>query len=691
MIKKLLLASAILLCVTNSTNAEEVEEIWNGNMSIKYSATLSGITKTGTVSVQDTWYNDGIGGKSYFGFSSNALFIKKTTLHTFSEQYETYSLTPISTEDSYIVLDDDWTVSFGSSNNFNRPASYEEILEFEDIFLEGEDVLEFISPEIEKKYNEIIERYRESNCFRTGRGSGDSYGLLKGDEVNTMFGISVDTEGYDLQNNLYYAITYKGTLASRSDFTCYSVNSINASEIESFDYNDYKKTYKVTTIPSNFIKSTTQSLTISKSVNNIADDAFINAMQLNEIIINKNGNYKVSNGCLLAYDNVNYTYTLLFVMPNCSSTTIDLDDDVVAMSPNALACVRGVTINSAVLPGKSDAKGNVVNNTSPASVQEATDKEGVTYYKVAGNVNNSDLATIIGTSNNAKYIDFSEATIAESLDLSEYNSNEYNTIYIFGELAQDITVTGNNVVIDGTCANFVLNESAQAFYSPITFKADNATVNRSFSSNWSTICLPFTVSADACDNYATKFNCTTGQLHDYDDIENTFTFVITNQIPAYVATIIKGNGNLPTFEGVTVTKTPVNDDIVKVDNPMISANFVGTLTSVKLDRIDEEGDFYNYGFINNNLTRLNGNTIKGFRAYLEAPRSAWSDPASASARVVDFGGNEIDVIDFQENSTDIEAISTTDDIEVVYNMNGQRVENISAAGIYVVNGKKMIK
>lgn len=67
-------------------------------------------------------------------------------------------------------------------------------------------------------------------------------------------------------------------------------------------------------------------------------------------------------------------------------------------------------------------------------------------------------------------------------------------------------------------------------------------------------------------------------------------------------------------------------------------------------------------------------TMKGFRAYFELPTSA------NGARMIIDG----------EDVTAISSIITdAENVNAIYNLNGQRV-NAATKGVYIINGKKMI-
>ena len=74
-------------------------------------------------------------------------------------------------------------------------------------------------------------------------------------------------------------------------------------------------------------------------------------------------------------------------------------------------------------------------------------------------------------------------------------------------------------------------------------------------------------------------------------------------------------------------------------------------------------------------------TVKSFRCYFQAPVEFYNNSGAAEIRI-QYENGEASAI------SSIEYIQNEDN--VIYNLNGQRVNNMNAEGIYVKNGKTII-
>ena len=103
-------------------------------------------------------------------------------------------------------------------------------------------------------------------------------------------------------------------------------------------------------------------------------------------------------------------------------------------------------------------------------------------------------------------------------------------------------------------------------------------------------------------------------------------------------------------------------------------NFVGTLSATQ----PKDGSYY--------LT--SGNTIKplaqagtitAFRAFFEP-----STPNAAKAKAISIDDETTDINDIIINDQKLGE-------QVIYNLNGQRLNNSERGGLYIINGKKVVR
>ena len=144
-------------------------------------------------------------------------------------------------------------------------------------------------------------------------------------------------------------------------------------------------------------------------------------------------------------------------------------------------------------------------------------------------------------------------------------------------------------------------------------------------------------------------------------------------------------GIIPANEGVIIkANAGAYDFIQTTETASIEANLLkGTLTDK-----DIQGEAYVLGIVDGEVglykALMNGTAWKNNanKAYL--PASALPATANSAAFYGIIWGD-----DDEENTTAIENVETAT-VNVIYDLSGRRVETITAPGIYVVNGRKML-
>ena len=205
-----------------------------------------------------------------------------------------------------------------------------------------------------------------------------------------------------------------------------------------------------------------------------------------------------------------------------------------------------------------------------------------------------------------------------------------------------------------------------------TFKALNGvnlTINRSMKSDkWNTFCVPFDTEIDgtALEGATVK---TIGTV-----VGNVINLVDATKIEAGVPYLVMPNTeNIvnPTFKNVTISVT------TPIEKGNDEYKFVGTYSPKTINK----GEFGKIWGVTaeGKLAKINeGTTMKGLRAYFVFPTN------TAAAK-----------LNFDDETTGINNIETNAAVNgKVYNLNGQYVGNSLNGlkkGIYVVNGKKVIK
>ena len=243
----------------------------------------------------------------------------------------------------------------------------------------------------------------------------------------------------------------------------------------------------------------------------------------------------------------------------------------------------------------------------------------------------------------------------------------------------------SNLVLKRALENITIAESAD--YIP-ALKYANVTFNRTLVAGWNGLVLPFDITVTGIKNKfsATKVKNFTGIT--YDEAKGvTLNFADfdseTTVIPAGTPFLVKTNadGTSYTIDGVVlpatglqnITKTAEGND--KIKYTMKGTHAASTdLTKVSFALIQGNTFFYHDG------AAAKASSAKAFRAYFEN-----ESEESAAARVsFDFGDDVVTGI------TELAQPKTAAD-GTYYDLQGRKVENFKQKGIYIVNGRKVVK
>ena len=151
-------------------------------------------------------------------------------------------------------------------------------------------------------------------------------------------------------------------------------------------------------------------------------------------------------------------------------------------------------------------------------------------------------------------------------------------------------------------------------------------------------------------------------------------------IPANTAVILEGEAGEYTFNVSTTGAAAVNGNLLK--GTVINTNIIGQ--AYVLGNDEEEGvGLYKTQMSNVALSNASGTVSvfknNAYKAYLptSAVPAAANNAASFSFR-------------FGEGTTGVENVEVENEVKAIYDLTGRRVEAITAPGIYIVNGKKVL-
>ena len=270
-----------------------------------------------------------------------------------------------------------------------------------------------------------------------------------------------------------------------------------------------------------------------------------------------------------------------------------------------------------------------------------------------------------------------------NMKLTETDINNY---YTKDEIETSVTVTGP---ADG---RVVLDEASTT--APEAANGVDVRVKRTINANeWSTICLPFAMSATQV-KAAFGDDVQLGDFTSYDTVEDTGENVVGltvnfNMVTAMEANhpyVIKVSNAISEFTADNVTIDPEEEPCVEYDNGqtgkkrVVWGSFTGTYVADCV--IPYEGDDASLLLSGNKWWYATAQTkhMKGYRAYF------WFTDllpdVSASRIQMAFNDETANVVELKDGRME--------EMKSCYNLKGQRVEKPLKKGLYIRNGKKVI-
>lgn len=276
---------------------------------------------------------------------------------------------------------------------------------------------------------------------------------------------------------------------------------------------------------------------------------------------------------------------------------------------------------------------------------------------------------------NISYIKFNNSSASFTPNEGNYDSGTWTGNAKKVTFNASATVKLKNATIKLVASTLPLDETTTAEDAKTLLEANqdktvNVTINRTLVANkWNTLCLPFDVTAEQIKNILKA----EGMVREYkDQTADCINFQATETMTAGVPYLIKPTEEVKglTFEGVKITAVEgKTKGGIGSENLAIS----GILGARKLESfelfLNAAGKFV--------APAKGKETMKGFRAYFISLLGA---------------GAKINIDGETTGINNIETEATVNG--KVYNLNGQYVGNSLNGlkkGIYVVNGKKVIK
>lgn len=294
--------------------------------------------------------------------------------------------------------------------------------------------------------------------------------------------------------------------------------------------------------------------------------------------------------------------------------------------------------------------------------------------KVTGTVSALGASSVKGEST-ANVLDLTGATLGEGLTTDNFAAGA-NDLFL---ITADQTLTGNNVVADGKCANLVITDG-QPFYAPEAFTADAISYNRTdlVADEIYTFVLPFAVSTD-------QVNGAVYELASITDGVISFAPVADGMLKANKPYLVRATGTTLLADDASISGEVAAVTEATVENAAVTGvTHVGAYqtTPVATTGIDS---WYGYNQ-NGQFVEAESGTISPFRTALKVDRGL-----AQSSFALSLDGTITGIV------------SATGNVNVrvdVYTLSGVCVrKNVPAAtaldgldrGIYIVGGQKVSK
>lgn len=406
-----------------------------------------------------------------------------------------------------------------------------------------------------------------------------------------------------------------------------------------------------------------------------------------EVTIVGRGNTKITASLTgdAEYNDAEASYILTVIDPNFTDVTFDFSKpadyeyDIPSSSSSPTYLEEGDKIQSGIITITNIQSGKTGTNTNRARFHNNSD-EGITFRVYANGIITLSaeagytITKFTFEATEGGNLTTSSGTYTSQTRTWEGNAQSLSLTFNEKTFFQKLTVTYSKVA---TTTPLTLEEDADDTVSKIEAnkgKTIDVKLTRSLKAGvWNTICLPFDVTADQVESVLKA-----GYVKEFDkedEASATIFFKPATEMKAGVPYLIKPTADalMLEFKGVTINNV---DELNRINGNRYCICGVFGKTKLRTTGTDlflnAAGKFV--------APAPGKETMKGFRAYFNVPSNA-----SAAALNINIDGE----------TTGINSIETEATVNgKVYNLNGQYVGNSLNGlkkGIYVVNGKKVIK
>lgn len=302
-----------------------------------------------------------------------------------------------------------------------------------------------------------------------------------------------------------------------------------------------------------------------------------------------------------------------------------------------------------------------------------TEEEGKV-LKVTGTVSALGASSVKGEST-ANVLDLTGAILGEGLATDDFAAGA-NDLFL---ITANQTLTGNNVVKDGTCDNFVLTDG-QSFNAPEGFTASHITYNREVKASANgtdevyTFVLPFTFTADKVNGTVYELTGVNDGVLDFTSLEGSM------ELKANRPYLVVSNGtqllNASAFSGEVVATDDLTNEVI---------GGVAMVGAYETTEVKSEGNESWYGYnAKGEFVKATTGTINPFRAAIK------STGIAPSSYALKLDGTVTGILNLENPNAKVD-VYTISGVCVRKNVPAASALNGLSRGIYIVGGQKVVK
>lgn len=288
---------------------------------------------------------------------------------------------------------------------------------------------------------------------------------------------------------------------------------------------------------------------------------------------------------------------------------------------------------------------SIIDSLMPSATYTDTDGNLV----ATGSVSVAGLQSALEANGDVASIDLTGATLPADLTGESLNAMMSGNQVAY--LPEGAALTGNNLVVDGMCANLVLTDKT-TFAPAMAFTATTATITRQLYPGLNTVCLPFAFTASDIKGARDV------KIYVYESTDDaTVTFNTASEVEAGQAAIVSIGGTGDEAAQYTITKSAADIAIQPVKDDVIAGTFVRLTPGEGAYKLNQAGT----AFVQTTAT----STVLPFRFYL---KSGTNGSASFSLVLSDDD-------DPTGLSTATDGGYTLKEIRGIYDVNGQQLQS----------------